>query len=469
MQLGSHPGVAARKPAGGFCFITVAQLAMAWWAKAQGWIRFADLRVYLAAHEVLAKRCGLKAGVPPRFDLVELCRLTGLSLDRVRASLKRLAAAGLMSWSQSALSFAESPDALNADLSGFLEFLDRIPNHNRRVPVPRRILRLMAGARPAMIATILGHLFRCLYYRDGRCHSYGRCKASWIADTFGVALRRVKEARADLIEQGWLLPIESDQWQLNRWGAAFTINLAWDRTDSVTAPAVSGPPPEPVAAPVPTPELAPPPAGFSPELAPPREQETLLPVEEELRNQEPASGGPAGFSKSQSGPEEHPESAPAPPTLQNVVPADLKDTGRLFELHEQAQAAGLIGSSESDRLKFVAAAEHARAVGSVNPPGLFVRIIRSKLYPFITQDDEDAANARIKRHLYGKPPSERVEGGPSRPMEVSRPRLSEDALLVQAVKAALARAGYRGDPFYALKGQRPEWTRDRWDRALAEL
>ena len=47
-------------------------------------------------------------------------------------------------------------------------FLDRIPNHARRVPVPRRILRLLAGGcRPAMIATILGHLFRCLYVKGG--------------------------------------------------------------------------------------------------------------------------------------------------------------------------------------------------------------------------------------------------------------------------------------------------------------
>ena len=43
---------------------------------------------------------------------------------------------------------------------------------------------------------------------------------------------------------------------------------------------------------------------------------------------------------------------------------DLKDTGRLLGLHDQAVARGLMGSSEADRLRFVAAAEHARAVGS---------------------------------------------------------------------------------------------------------
>jgi hypothetical protein len=47
--------------------------------------------------------------------------------------------------------------------------------------------------------------------------------------------------------------------------------------------------------------------------------------------------------------------------------------------------------------------------------------------------------------------------------------LSEDARLVQAVRAAAARARYRGDPFPLLKRQRPEWDRARWDRAVEEL
>ena len=42
-------------------------------------------------------------------------------------------------------------------------------------------------------------------------------------------------------------------------------------------------------------------------------------------------------------------------------------------------------------------------------------------------------------------------------------------LLVQVVRAAVARADYRGDAFPLLKRQQPEWTRDRWDRAAAEL
>ena len=48
------------------------------------------------------------------------------------------------------------------------------------------------------------------------------------------------------------------------------------------------------------------------------------------------------------------------------------------------------------------------------------------------------------------------------------PELSEDARLVRAVREAAARVRLRGDPFPLLKRQKPEWTRERWDRAVAE-
>ena len=47
--------------------------------------------------------------------------------------------------------------------------------------------------------------------------------------------------------------------------------------------------------------------------------------------------------------------------------------------------------------------------------------------------------------------------------------LSEDARLVQAIRAGVSRTSYRGDAFPLLKRERPEWTRERWDEALAEL
>jgi hypothetical protein len=161
-----------------------------------------------------------------------------------------------------------------------------------------------------------------------------------------------------------------------------------------------------------------------------------------------------------------PTAAAAQPDLRNVVVADLKDTGRLLALYEQAVARGLVTFSERDRLRFVAAAEHARVIGTRNPCGLFVRLVRRSLWSFVTQDDEDAARVRLKRHLYGVGLARE-----SSPVSVGPPRveLSSDARLVQSVRSALVGAGYRGDGFALLRRQRPEWTRSRWAEALAEL
>ncbi|MBV8457221.1 MAG: hypothetical protein JO122_11470 [Acetobacteraceae bacterium] len=472
---------APRKPAGGYRLIPVLLLVMAWWCYRAKRIRLADLRAYFACHEMAARRClSRQAGFPAHFTTAELARLAGTTQRRARASLHRLEAAGLLRWAEDEIGFAGSPEALHAeDLAGFWAMFEKIRNRKRQIPVPRRILRLMAGgARPALIATILGLLCRCLYRRGGRLRARGRCKASWIADTFGVDLRRVKAARRELIALGWLLPARSAQWSLNRWGRLYHINLAWDRRREGTA------------APASTPdtgrELPPPPAAFAPELPPPDSHRE--PVKDD-KHQKPALGGPSGVCIPAPMQEEPAVTAPAPalppaaalptsppvagpppaplpePTLRDVRIEDLKDTGRTLELHRQAVAAGLVTGSEADRLRFVAAAEHARAIGTTNPCGLFVRLVRGRLWAFLTGADEDAANARLKRHLHGapRPPS----GTP--PAPAPRPVLSPDARLVAAVLGAARQSGYRGDAFYLLKREHPEWSRERWARAVAEL
>ncbi len=507
------------KPKGGYQLIPAVRLALAWWAYQEKLIRLVDLRVWFAAWEMRARRCGRPAPLPRRFGLGELQGLTGLSPKRLKASLRRLEAAGLLAWSASAIAFPVSIEGVPfADRDGFRQFLGSIPNHRRLIPVPRRILRLLAGGcRPALIATILGHLFRCLYVKGGQCLPVGRVKASWIADTFGVALRRVKQARQELIAMGWLIPLDSKQWALNRWGALIRINLDWSRLDSLTRPAgdaaataaghdeAGGEPPPPP----PGPESAPPPPIFGPESAPPDSSDEN-PLQGE-KNQEPAPGGPAGFSISRpegqiakpetaapSGaaplpqpvlsaisapsvdllPPAIPAAQPSPasrpacpvagkPDLRNVLPEDLKDTGRLLDLYEQAVELGLVTESEHDRLRFVAAAEHARIIGTKNPCGLFVRLVRGGLLHFVTYDDEVAASVRVRRHLYGGMPEPRMSHRAS--MVAAMPELSDDAKLVQAVQAAAARAGYRGDAFPLLKRAKPEWTRERWDRAVDEL
>ena len=124
------------------------------------------------------------------------------------------------------------------------------------------------------------------------------------------------------------------------------------------------------------------------------------------------------------------------------MPEDLRDTGRLLELYDQAVGLGLVAASECGRLRFVAAAEHARVIGTKNPCGLFVRLVRGGLLHFATHDDETAASVRLRRHLYGGVAgSRRVERTGD---AASGRELSDDARLVQAVRAAAARCGVSG-------------------------
>jgi len=494
--------VAPRGIAGGFVLVPVRELLFAWRACRQSPLGMGDFRTWLACREMLARRCALYDGRSPTYGFTELARLTAVSEKRARSSVNRLAAAGHLVWSDQVIGFPDTGEPDDA-------LADTIGGGKGDLAIPRRMIRLLAGgARPALVATVLGILLRCLSRGRGGFKSRGRAKASWIARVFGVDVRRVKQARKDLVALGWVAPEQTDQWAENMWGRVYHIDLGWDR----------------VAAPPDGYRLPPPPADAGSRLPPPDLDPEPL---REVKNQEPASGRPAGveIKRAGEGPASQPTRPVVPvttsrrppvereqesgscrtavvidvawtspttrepvrsvvrrpavvadgaggatqpePRLDDVRVEDLRDTGRLLRLHEQAVARELVGASEADRLRFVAAAEHSRAVGTRNPPGLFVRLVRGRLWRFLTQADEDAAAGRLKRHLFGAPKG--VSGSGPRPPVADRPRLSADALVVREVRAAVARAGYRGDPFPLVRARDGSWTRARWDGALSEL
>ena len=91
--------------------------------------------------------------------------------------------------------------------------------------------------------------------------------------------------------------------------------------------------------------------------------------------------------------------------LRHVRREDLTDTTRLLALYAAAARAGVIGSSERERLRFVAMAEHALAAGQ-RPEALFAANVRRGRWLMITQADEDRAARRLKLHDYGERPAE---------------------------------------------------------------
>ena len=379
----------------------------------------------------------------------------------MRPALKQLLDLGLLrSCTKAGIAFAESTDELRCeDRSGLDAMFDHLQGVTRKVPVPRRMIRRLAGGlSKARTATVIAHLIRCLFYRKGEgINPVGCCKASWVAEVFGVTERSVFDARKFLVlELGWLLPEECSQHVLNRDGLWVAVNLDW-------GPEEQGAPAElSIAATVEVPAAADESSGPRPENAghfagPSTENKKPL---RESNNQKPASrpaasGGPAGFQGSNSGEKK--------PDIRDIVPDDFRDRDRLMELHRQAVDAKFISTSEADRLAFLAAAAHAQAVGS-KPCRLFAWMVRGKRFEFITQADEDAARSRLR------PPMPYPRELPT-PAPTHRPEetLSADALLARSVQAALARAGFRGDPLPLVRRERPEWTRERWDAAVAEL
>jgi hypothetical protein len=466
-----------RKPEGGFAFFTVTQLVMAWTALREAEIGLKELRVYFALAEMKSRRCGCTDDdPPPEFTPLEIRKLVGGAGGEREAVHKLLTVGLLREVTKSTIEFATDPSELRFEPTTLEATLDRIPNNDRRVPVPRRIVRLIAGgARRTLIATILGHLIRCLYYKRGECHPKGCCKASWIAEVFGVSERAVKAQRRHLVEIGWLIPQKTPQWTLNLHGLWLAINLAWDALteakERLYEPVVE----QAAAAEEEAQEPVPLPAEPSAEPSPPTAHQSIqtdtplvLTPEplREFKNQKPATGGTSGVYNSQS--EAKKTEAPADrPTLRDVKPEDLRDPARLLDLHAQAVAAGYIPSSEAGQLNFFAAANHARVIGSRNPPGLFVRIVRSGLWNFLTQDDEDVARVQIRRLLYPEAPP---VGSPRSEAPRRSPGLSDDARFVRDVTNQLRQRGIPESSVWRLVNrERPEWTRERWDAARAEL
>ena len=138
------------------------------------------------------------------------------------------------------------------------------------------------------------------------------------------------------------------------------------------------------------------------------------------------------------------------------------------------------GGSEGvavDRLDFFALAERARAKGH-RPAALFASLIHGNRPAFITQADEDAAQARLKaaaQEQGGQVVLKRVgwrqtqrSGDPQPPAGGQGGRenelLEDDVRLVRCVMLAARKHGIT-EPFAIARKLKPEWTLDEWNAA----
>ncbi|MAY74816.1 MAG: hypothetical protein CMJ31_08920 [Phycisphaerae bacterium] len=346
--------VESRKPRGGFCFIHENSIHAVWSYLRLGELELRDIRVWLACHEMQARRCTLDQSRKPCFTHDELHALIGgTGGEHVRRSLRRLTTLGLLQF---------DADRINTTPFEVTE------DPGRPVPVPRPVLRLLAKSRGrAFIATVLGHLLRCLYYTRGVCRSGGWCKASWVAEVFGVALRAVKDARSRLVGLGLFRMLRADQLRLNRFGSPLVVCLQWA---GGSAPRKAFP---------------------TTESAPPKKHKELSYRRDD--HQKPArAAGPAGARLRAKAPD-----------LNDVTEADLKDPWRLAALFKQARQRGWVTRCHADILAVFTAAAHSLRVATRTAPALFYWTVSGQAWQYASCDDEDVARAQLAMLLHNDP------------------------------------------------------------------
>ncbi len=360
---------AARKPIGGFCFVPAMAILSLWWAYQQAIVGLLEVRIWLAAFEAVARRCGARDKRRRRFVEHELAELVGVSEERVQRALRRLERAGFLWWSETAIRFGYGTDVLSDEERTDLQaFVEGVQNHRRKVPLPRTVLKLLCRAtRPVFIATMLGHALRCLYYRNGACCPDGRCKASWVSDVFDVDARNVKAARRELVGRGVVIMDPTDQRSMNRWGPRVRFDLSWRPTARRAGE---------------SPPLGAVKTGESP---PPKKNRELV---SRSKNQEPAARGPDGAYAS--------EAAKCRPGIEHLALFDLAEPQRIAQFYASAVRRNLIHHSESERLNVFAAAEHAKTYGTTNPCGMFVWLVKQRRWNHLTLRDEDGARHVIR-------------------------------------------------------------------------
>ena len=365
------------KPAGGFAFIKVEHLLQAWWSYQQGQIDLFAFRVWLACHELVARRCQISKKLKACYKIEELFPLTGSnSTPRHKKAIRTLESTGLLQWQGDNIILQPKPIDEDSQES-FTELLNKVQNHKRKIPVPRRTIKYLASQRKkVLIASTIGHLIRCLYYKNNTCISGGRCKASWIADVFNVDYRNVKAARKELVDHGWLSVVPSSQLHLNRWGLAVTINLKHCFRICAKSPQNTETPPQNQLSTTKSP--------------PPIKNNKLFTRDNNHKTQTGRQNG-AKISKKRK-----------LPNLNNITLEDLKQPAHLDSLFWHAVQSGMVSQSQASRLNFFAAAERALEVATSNPCGMFAHMVKHKLWHHITNNQEDTARRKLKMLDYGE-------------------------------------------------------------------
>lgn len=471
-------GVWVDQIAGRYRAIPVRQLAMAWWCYLEGLITYRQLRIFFAAHEMAEQRRyteDSKGGRKPSYKLEQIRSLVeGRGSASADASLagdiRRLARLRLVTIEAHTISFAGAIDEIEfGGNSGFCELVGQLPHPERTVPVPRRMLRALAGGLPrGAAAVVLATLIRSLFWHKKRnaFQIDGRTKREWVTDVFGVSPRSVTEGRAKLIEIGWLVPLETTQSLLNRYGSYDRVNTEWCAA-KIAGEAEEGD--TDLAA-----ESASPSGAIRGNSASPLNRSLPLSGNQlttrklgrpSRTGRHKRSGVSTGSTRK--GCKQRMRRSRSRRstglTIRDIRMEDLSSTKSLLELHRQACQLSLSSPSEAGRLEFFSLAERARCRGK-KPGAYLFWLLREQKSEIITQGEEDRAAARL-RELRNGPRVARVErvGSESGSTFAQKNWLTDDEWFVVACIRAAKRVK-DVEPF-RIAQQTRGWSREQWDIA----
>ncbi len=327
--------------AGGFTPVTADEMLAAWSVYAEEKIELRDLRLWFAGLELRAAHTAGRQGLATAAAGELLRELSGSK----RASSRQLSRLSRVQ------SLVEEHRLESRIDDGYFR------NLRRRVPVPRRLARFLAGnGSRASIAAAVGHLLRCMYWRGPSCVSGGTAKASELADSLGVSLRSIRRGRRDLMAAGWLERVEAPQQVLNRHGAVMRVRSGVGRARR---------------------GLTPPRPHCGRTLAPPMNRQQLR-CHSTTKN------------------------AHRPPLKPSIQRERLRERGFVEREFEHLVKSGAVVRSEASRLAVHACAEYAARLGVRSPMGLFRYLVRGRRWDRPTLADEDAARAVVSRPRFGQ-------------------------------------------------------------------
>ena len=375
---------------GGYSLLTATQVTKVLYALINKRISFYAFRTYCACLEMREMRKAFYTSQPKHtvqgryacYSAEEIKQLLGARSTRlISSAVRTLEGQELLSVKDKSMQISKDT---SLEVQGLLEACHMGRTPNRKIPIPRRMLRFLARCTQVSVAKTL--LFYCLrglsLKRGGVIQAKGTMKSSLLAHLGKCSLRAISAARKILISLRLITPDETRcQRKLNRTGVFFTINLQWKPNASCSDDKAK----------VCTDSAPPSPAQDSNPACPIKRFRTSY----EGRNQKLCSRTASGVSQKKKS---------DTPSLSQVVPKDLGNLSRLQELYRQAIKRQWIKRSEASWIAWVAAAVRAQRLGTEQQGiKLFVAIIRQRLYDHISQAEEDEARRLIHQHRDAAP------------------------------------------------------------------